>query len=103
MKVKDGLPGSRTDVDHHAVVLEPRDPCCLRNELEHALRFFRRKAADVAEGVDVAFRQHEQVRVGLRVDVADRDEPVGCVDVVALADEVAEETVGVRQRGSPPR
>jgi hypothetical protein len=51
----------------------------------------------------VTLGQHEEVGVGLRVDVADRDEPVTRVDVVALADEVAEETVSVRQRGSPPR
>jgi hypothetical protein len=101
--MKDGLPGSRTDVDHDAVVLEPRDPRCLRNELEHSLRLLRRKAADVAEGVDVAFRQHEQVRFGLRVDVADRDEAVSRVNVVALAGEAAKEAVRVSQRGSPPR
>ena len=36
----------------------------------------------------------EQVRLGLRVDVADRDEALRRRDVVAFADEVAEETVG---------
>jgi hypothetical protein len=46
--------------------------------------------------------QDEQVRVGLGRDVADGDEAVGGADVVAVADERAEETV-FRQRGSPPR
>lgn len=102
MKVKDGLPGSRPDVDHDPVVLEPGDARGIGDKLEHSLRFVGREAADVTEGVDVALRQHEQVRVGLRIDVADGDEAVGCVEVVAFADELAEEAV-VRQRGSPPR
>jgi hypothetical protein len=50
----------------------------------------------------VALGENEQVRLGLRVDVADRDEAVAGMDVVAGADELAEEAV-VRQRGSPPR
>jgi hypothetical protein len=41
------------------------------------------------------------VRVGPRVDVADRNEAVGLRDVVALLYELAEEAV-LRQRGSPP-
>ena len=38
-------------------------------------------------------RQDEEVRLGDRVDVADRDEPVGGVHVVALGDEPAEQAV----------
>jgi hypothetical protein len=49
----------------------------------------------------VPLRQHEEVGVGPRVDVADGDESVRSVDVVALADQAAEEAI--RQRGSPPR
>jgi hypothetical protein len=49
----------------------------------------------------VALRKDEEVRLGLRIDVADRDEPVALADVVAFADEPAEEAVVVRQRGSP--
>jgi hypothetical protein len=45
--------------------------------------------------------QHQQVGFGFRRDVANRDEAVRCVDMVALDDEPAEEAV-LRQRGSPP-
>jgi hypothetical protein len=46
--------------------------------------------------------QDEQVRVGPRVDVTDRDEPVRLRNVVALPDELAEEAV-LRQREFLPR
>jgi hypothetical protein len=49
----------------------------------------------------VSLRQYEQVSLGLRRDVVDGDETVTRVNVVALADELAEKTV-LRQRGSPP-
>ena len=103
MKVEHGLSGAGPDVDHDPVVLDTGDLRSLGDKLEHPFRLVGRKSADVTKGVHMTLGQHEEVRVGLRVDVADRDEPVTCVDVVALADEVAEETVGVRQRGSPPR
>jgi hypothetical protein len=45
----------------------------------------------------VSFRDDEQVRLGLRVDVANRDEAVGLGDVLAFAEELAEEAI-VRQR-----
>jgi hypothetical protein len=50
----------------------------------------------------VSLRQDEQVSLGLRRDVVDGDETVTRVNVVALTDELAEETV-LRQRESPPR
>ena len=103
MKVEHRLAGARPDVDHDPVVLDTGDLRGLRDKLEHPFRLGGRKNADVTKGVHMPLGQHEEVRVGLGVDVADRDEPVTCVDVVALADEFAEETVGVRQRGSPPR
>jgi hypothetical protein len=103
VKVEPRLAGARPDVDHDPVVVDTGDLRGLRDELEHPFRLVGRKSADVTKGVNVALRQHEEVGVGLRVDVADRDEPVTCVEVVALADELAEETVCVRQRGSPPR
>ena len=103
MKVEHRLAGARPDVDHDPVVLDTCDLRGLGDKLEHPFRLVGRKSADVTKGVHMTLRQHEEVRVGLRVDVADRDEPVTCVDVVALTDEVAEEAVGVRQRGSPPR
>jgi hypothetical protein len=101
VKVKDGLPGSRADVDEHPVVIEPGQPRSLGDELEHPLRLVRRELPDLAKRLDVPLGQHEQVRIGLRVDVPDRDEALGGMDVVALADELAEEAV--RQRGCPPR
>jgi len=47
------------------------------------------------------FGDDEQMRLRFRIDVPDRDEPLGGVDVLALAEELAEEAI-VRQRGSPP-
>ena len=61
----------------------------------------RRELVDLAEGFDVTFRDDEQVRIGLRIDVADRDKTRTCAYVLALTVEAAEETI-VRQRGSPP-
>ena len=103
MEVEDGLARPGPDVDHDPVVLDTGDLRSLGDKLEHPFRLIGRKSADVTKGVHVALGQYEEVGVGLRVDVADRDEAVTCVDVVALADEVAEETIGVRQRRSPPR
>ena len=100
--MEDGLAAAAADVHEHAIVLEPRLARRLRHELEHALRFVRGELTDVAKGVHVPLREDEQVRLRLRVDVADRDEAVRPRDVFALADEGAEEAV-VRQRGSPPR
>ena len=102
MQVEDRLASPRPDVDDDFVVLEPGQLSCLGDELEHALRLVRRELADLAERVDVPLGQDEQVRVRLRVDVADGDEPVPGVDVVALTDEPAEEAV-VTQRARPPR
>ena len=101
MQVEDGLTAARPDVDEDAVVLEPGLAGELGDEGEHPLRLVGRERGDLAEGVDVALREDEQVGLRLRVDVADRDEAVGLRDVVALAVEPAEEAV-VRQRGSPP-
>jgi hypothetical protein len=102
VQVEDRLAAALAHVDDHAVVLEPGLARSLGDELEHPLGLFRRELADVAERVDVALGNDEQVRLGLRVDIADRDEAVGGMDMVAGADELAEEAV-VRQRVSPPR
>ena len=101
MKVEDGLPGSGPDVHHDSIVLETGDLRGLDDELEHPFGLVRREGADVTKGVHVTLRKHEEVGVGLRVDVADGDEAVRGVDVVAFADKGAEEAV--RQPGSPPR
>jgi hypothetical protein len=102
VEVKDRLPRPRPDVDEHAVVGEPDVPRGLRDELEHSLRLVRRELRDLAEALDVALRQYEQVGLGLRIDVPNRDEAVCLRDVVAFANEAAEEAV-LKQRRSPPR
>jgi hypothetical protein len=102
VQVEDRLAAARADVDDHPVVLQTRLACGVGDEVQHAARLLGRELADLAERVDVPLRQDEQMRLRLRVDVADRDEPAPGVDVVALADEPAEEAV-VTQRARPPR
>jgi hypothetical protein len=99
--MEDRLPAALADVDDDTVILEALRARGVGDELQHALRLVRRELPDFPEGRDVPFREHEQVDVGARVDVLDRDEAVGRRDVVAVPVEVAEEAV-VRQRGSPP-
>ena len=99
--MEDRLAATVTDVDEHAVVLEPGAMRYFRDELEHPLRLFGGELGYVAEGVDVPFGENEQVGLGLGVDVANRDEAVGLGDVVAGVRELAEQAI-VRQRGSPP-
>jgi hypothetical protein len=97
VEVEDGLARGLADVDEHAVVAQARLARRVGDEGEHSLRLLGRELVDLAEGVDVALWEDEQVRLRLRVDVADGNEPVPLVDVIALADEFAEEAV-VRQR-----
>jgi hypothetical protein len=101
VEVEDRLPRTRADVDEHAVVGEARVARGLSDEVEHPLGLLGGKLGDVAEALDVTLRQDEQMGLGLRVDVANCDEAVRLRDVVALADEPAEEAV-LRQRRSPP-
>jgi hypothetical protein len=101
VKVEDGLAGAWPDVHHDPVVIEISDLRGLGDKLEHPLGLVGREGADVTKRVHVPRRQHEEVGIGLRVDVADGDEPVRCVDMVAFADQAAEKAI--RQRGSPPR
>ena len=79
MEVEDRLAAARADVDDHPVVVEAGLARRLGHEVEHPLRLVGRELADVAERVDVPLGDDEQVRLGLRVDVPDRDEAVGCV------------------------
>jgi hypothetical protein len=102
VEVEDRLARPRADVHEHAVVGEPRVPGALRDELEHPLRLVGRELRDVDEALDVTLREDEQMSLGLRVDVPDRDEAVRLCDVVAFADEPAEEAI-LRQRRFPPR
>jgi hypothetical protein len=100
--MEDRLPGPGAGVDDDTVVGQALARSDFGDELEHALRLRRVELPDVVEARDVPLGQDEEVRVGLRVDVADRDEAVGRGDVVAVSVERAEEAV-VRQPGSPPR
>jgi hypothetical protein len=103
--MEDRLAAPGTDVHEHAVVLEPGVAGGLGDEVEHALHLVGRELGDVAERVDVSLRDDEQMRLGLRVDVADRDQALGLGDVLALARELAEEAVGLRiaRQRAPPR
>ena len=101
MEVEDRLATAFSDADENAVVVETGVARRVGDEVEHALRLVGRELADLAEGRDVPLGQDEQVRVGQRIDVADRDEAIALRNVVAFPDEPAEEAV-LRQRGSPP-
>jgi hypothetical protein len=101
VQVEDRLSGARPHVDDDLIVLQPRGASCVGDELEHPLRLVGWKFADVSERLDVPLRNNEQVRFRLRVDVAQRDEAFGRVDVLALSIQLAEKAI-VRQRRSPP-
>src|SRR5215213_6485391 len=102
MQVEDGLAAAGADVHQHPVVGEANVAGGGGDEVEHALGLLRRKLGNLAKRVDVPLGEHEQMRLGLRIDVSDRYEAVGLRNVVAVARELAEEAI-VRQRGSPPR
>jgi hypothetical protein len=101
VQVEDRLSGARPHVDDDLIVLEPRGASGVGDELEHPLRLFGWKLSDVSERLDVPLGDNEQVRVRLRVDVAQRDEAFGLVNVLAFSIQLAEEAI-VRQRRSPP-
>ena len=61
-----------------------------------------RELADVAERVEVMLGDDEQVHGCLRVDVPDRNETLGRGDVVALAEEPAEQAVVTRRAAKDP-
>jgi len=101
VQVEDRLATTLAHVHQDAVVVKAGLARSLRDEVQHPLRLVGRKLADLAERRDVPLGQDEQVRVGPRVDVADRDEAVALRNMVAFPYELAEEAV-LRQRGSPP-
>ncbi len=100
--MKHRLARSRPRVDHQTVIAQALACSHVGQKVEHPLRLVGRKRADVVEAVDVPLGDDEQVRLRLRVDVADGDEAVRGGDVVAFAVQAAEEAI-LRQRGSPPR
>ena len=101
----DGTPSAPhgAHVDDHAVVLESLRSGDGGDEPQHPSRFLVRKFVDLAERVDVPLGEDEQVRLGGRLNVADRYETVGGVNMVAVRHELAEEAVRLRQRPAPPR
>src|SRR5436190_24322002 len=99
--MEDRLARPRADVDENAIVGEAPLLGGLRDEVEHSFRFVGRELGNVAEAVHVALRQDEQMRLGLRIDVPNRNETVRSRDVITLAEEAAEEAV-LRQRRFPP-
>ena len=83
------------DVDDHAVVLEavPRATSATNSSIRFASSAgTRRRRGTSRRGA----RRSSQVRLGLRVDVANRDETVLRGDVVAFAVQPAEEAAGRR-------
>src|SRR2546421_13018565 len=101
MQVEDRLSRSRAYIHDHTVVSQPVLCCEFGDEVEHPFVLVGRELPDVAERVDVPFGDDEQVRLRLRVDVADGDEAVRARDVVALAVELAEEAVLVHAASTP--
>src|SRR4051812_45615190 len=91
--MEDRLPDAGAHVDDDLVVLESGAARRLGDEVEHPASLVGRKLAYFAERLDVPLRDDEQVRVRLRIKVANRDEAVGLVDVVSVAVEPAEEAV----------
>src|SRR2546422_7741716 len=100
--MKDRLPGPCARVDDDTVIGQAVLRSYFGYEVEHPLRLAGRELRDLVEARDVPLGQHEQVRLRLRVEVADGDEAVRLGNVIALAVEPAEEAVVIRQRGSPP-
>ena len=84
VEMKDRLPCAPTDVDDDAVVVEPLVPGRLGNEREHLLGLVGRELIDVTERLDMTLGDHEQMRLGLWIDVVERDDTRACADMVAL-------------------
>jgi hypothetical protein len=102
VQVEHRLAGAPAGIDDDTVIAQPLACCHFGDEVEHALVLVGAELCDVVEALYVMLGDDEQMRPGLRIDVADGDEALDGGDVVTLAVERAEEAV-VRQRGSPPR
>lgn len=98
MEVEDRLPRPAPHEHEYAIVVELRGLRRVSDEAEHPTGLLLRKLADLLEGVDVPLGQDEQVRLGHRLDVADRDEAVSGQHVVAVGDQPAEEAALTRRR-----
>ena len=103
VQVEDGLARGRADVDQHAVVGQADFLGRLCDKFEHPLGFSRIELPDIAEGVDMALGNDQNVHRRLGVDVVDRNESLALVDVGALAGDLAEKAVlTLLRHGSPP-
>jgi hypothetical protein len=102
--MEDRLARSRACVDDDTVIGQAFLRSDFRHEVEHALGLVRGKLRDFVVAAHVPLGQDEQVCLGLRVDVADRDESLRRGDMLPVAIERAEQTVRrrLRQRESPP-
>ena len=76
VEMEHGLARASSCIDDEPVVLEPGDARRFGDERQHAVCFPRFELGDIAECVDVPFRQHEQVDGRFRRDVFDREQPV---------------------------
>src|SRR5580765_6016802 len=98
VQMEDGLPRTLADVDDDLVVVEPGGACSVGDENQHPACLVGRELADLAKRLDVTLRDDEQMGFRLRVDIPDREEAGGRVDVVALAVELAEKAVVTHAR-----
>src|SRR6476620_9921171 len=101
VQVEDRLPGPCAGIHDDTVVRQPAVCSDFGDEVEHPLALVGRELAYVLERLDVTLGQHEQVRIGLRIDVTDSDEPLRRRDVVTLAIELAEKAVVVHAANTP--
>src|SRR5689334_826990 len=101
VQVEDRLARAGARVDDDTVIGQARVCSDLRNEVEQPLVLVGRIRSDFLEAVDVLLGNDEQVRLRLRVDVADGDDAVRRGDVVAVAEQRAEETVVAHAANTP--
>jgi hypothetical protein len=90
VQVEDRLSRPCSRVHDDTVIVQPVLRCDIGDEIEHALRLIGRKAIDLVEARDMPLGYDEQMGLGLGSDVAERNEPLGRRDVVAVAVEGAE-------------
>ena len=95
-------PAPSPDVDDDTVIGQRFGRSSFGDEVEHSLGLLGRELADLAKAGDMPLRDDEQVRLRLRVDVADRDEALRRRHVVARPDELAEQAAGLRRQRFPP-
>src|ERR1051326_477488 len=93
VEVEDRLARSRACIHHDTVVLQALARSNVGDEVQHPLVLIGREPGDFVEARDVPLRDHEQVRLRLRIDVPDGDEAIGRGHVLPVADQAAEQAV----------